>query len=105
MGIMMSDSDDMERNRNYPREVISIKTEIMIDGIWHDCELDDISPAGAMLRIERAISLGMVVILKFGEFGPFNATVVRCDGYEVGVKFNHDPLEMTPVLIKLALNG
>ena len=101
----MSDFDDIEPDRDYFREAIRAKTKIMIDELWHDCEIVDISPTGAKLRIDRKTSRGMAVFIKIGEFGPFSATVARCMGNEVGVKFDRDPQEMTRVLIKLSSNG
>jgi PilZ domain len=101
----MSEFDEIEYDRDYPRESIRVKSKIMIDEQWHDCAIVNISPTGAKLHIERDLSRGMAVFIKIGEFGQFSATVAWCQGDEIGVKFDHDPLEMTRVLIELASRG
>jgi hypothetical protein len=101
----MSEFDDIEHDRVYPRETLRTEAEIMIDGQWHDCAIVNISPAGAKLHIARDISRGKAVFIKIGEFGQFSATVAWCHGDEIGVKFDHDPSEMTRVLIDMESQG
>ena len=98
----MAEFDEVEYQRDYPRETICSKVEIMIDGHWHDCVISNISPSGAKMYIGRKVNRGAGAIIKLGEFGQFNATVAWCYGDEIGVKFDHDPTEMTRVLIGLA---
>lgn len=101
----MADFDEVEHDRDYPREILHTKAEIKIDGHWHECVLVNISSTGAKLNIDRKTSRGMAVFVRIGEFGPFSATVAWSQGDEVGVKFDHDPLEMTRVLMELEKRG
>jgi hypothetical protein len=97
----MSEFDDIEYQRDSPREAICSKAEIMIGERWHDCVIANISPSGARLYVDQKPSRGMAVFIKLSELGQFSATVAWCRGDEVGVKFDHDPSEMTRVLIQL----
>lgn len=101
----MSDFDETEYERDYPRETLRTRAEIMIDEQWHDCVIINISASGAKLNIGLEVSRGKAALIKIGEFGPFNATVAWCRGDEIGVKFDHDPSEMTKVLIELESRG
>ena len=97
----MAEFDDVPYERDYPREIVSAKAEIKIDGHWRDCVISNISPSGAKLYVGEELVRGTDVRLLFGEYGEFDATVAWCHGDEIGVKFDHDPLEMTSVLIGL----
>ena len=101
----MSDFDEAGYDRDSPREIIRVRAEIMIDERWHDCVITNISPSGARLHLIEKSSRGTAVFLKIGELGKFSATVAWCNGDEMGVKFDHDPSEMTRVLIELELHG
>jgi hypothetical protein len=101
----MADFDEVEHDREYPREILHTDAEIKIDGHWHDCQIVNISSTGVKLNSAQKTSRGMDVSVKIGEFGPFNATVAWSLGKEAGVKFDHDPSEMTLVLIELEKLG
>lgn len=98
----MAEFDEVGYERDYPRETISAEAEILIDEQWRDCVISNISPSGAKLYVGMEVSRGKAVGIRIGEFGQFDATVAWCRGDEIGVKFAHDPLEMTSVLIGLA---
>jgi hypothetical protein len=101
----MADFDEVEHDREYPREILHTDAEIKIDGHWHDCEIVNISSTGVKLNINQKTSRGMDVSVKIGEFGPFSATVAWSKGNDAGVKFDHDPSEMTLVLMELEKLG
>jgi hypothetical protein len=101
----MSDFDDIEYDRDYPREAIRVESKIMIDEQWHDCVIVNISPSGAKVNIDLEVSRGTAAIIQIGESGQFNATVAWCCDDQIGVKFDHDPSEMTRVLIELESHG
>lgn len=101
----MAEFDEIKYERDYSRETINAKMEIMIDEQWHDCVIINISPSGAKLYVGMKVNRGKDALIQIGEFGQFNATVAWCHDDEIGVKFNHDPLEMTRVLIGLASCG
>jgi len=101
----MSGFDDIEQDRVYPRETLHISAKIMVDAQWHDCALVNISPTGARLRVSLQAERGEDAVIKLGDYGKFNATVAWCHDGEVGVKFDHDPAEMTRVLIEMELHS
>ena len=97
----MDEFKDEGYERDYPRENISVEVEIGVDGIWYESMIVNISPSGAKLSLGLNLDRGKDVVIQLGEFGEFNATVAWSNGEAVGVKFDHDPLEMTRVLIGL----
>jgi hypothetical protein len=101
----MSESDGMECQRKASREIIHTKAEIMIDGVWHNCRVLNISTEGAKLRIDQHIDVGMLELLKIGKFGQFRTTFVWRQRDEIGVKFSHDASEMAGVIMGLAFCG
>jgi len=101
----MSDFDEIEYERDYPRETLRTKAKIMIDEQWHDCVIINISPSGAKLNISLEVSRGKAALIRIGELGQFNATVAWCHDDEIGVKFDHDPSEMTRVLMEMESHG
>jgi hypothetical protein len=105
LGVAMADFDKEEHNREYPREILHTDAEIKIDGHWHDCKIINISSTGVKLNLAQKTSRVMDVFVKVGEFGPFHATVVWSKNGEAGVKFDHDPSEMTLVLMELEKLG
>jgi hypothetical protein len=101
----MSEFDDTEYDRDYPREAILVESKIMIDEQWHDCVIVNISPSGAKVNIALEVSRGKDVLILIGKSGQFNATVAWCRDDQIGVKFDHDPAEMTRVLMELESHG
>ena len=100
----MSDLEDKDYAREFTREPIRVKAEIMIDGGWQDCVITNISPFGARLYAGLKANLGTAVSIKIGESGKLSATVIWIQGDEIGVKFDDDQSEMARVLIELALH-
>jgi len=100
----MAEFDGKAEQRDYPREIIDVPTEIMIEGQWHQCLIVNISASGAKLYIGHKITKNMVVTLKIGKFEQFDAAVVWFQGDEVGVRFRHVPLEIVRLLADLPSN-
>ena len=98
----MSEFDSKEQKRSFPREVIRVRAGIRVAGHWLDCAIVNISPKGARLQVDGQISRGMEVLVKIGDFGTYKANVAWRQGNEVGVAFNHDPAEMTGLMMGLA---
>jgi hypothetical protein len=98
----MAEADKNVDHRDYPREIVSAPTEILIEDQWHQCLIVNISASGAKLYIGWKLTRNMPVSLKIGEFGLFKASVVWFQGDEVGVKFDLVPLEMERLLPGLA---
>ena len=101
----MAEFDEVGYERDFPREKLRAKAEIMVDEESYHCVVDDISASGARLKIELEVGRGKDVLVSMCAFGPFNATVAWCNGGAIGVKFDHDPEEMTKVLIVLESQG
>jgi hypothetical protein len=101
----MSESVEMECQRNVSRETVHTKAEIMIDGNWHNCAILNISTGGAKLRIDRRVDVGILERLKIGRFGQFRTIFVWRQRDEVGVGFVHDPSEIAVAIMELASYG
>jgi len=101
----MDDFNEEEYERDFPREILHTRAEVMIDEHWHVCGVEDISASGAKLNIELDVSRGMDIFVNIGALGPFNATVAWCSGGAMGIKFAHDPEEMSNVLLELEKQG
>jgi hypothetical protein len=101
----MSESDRIECQRNVSREIVHTKAEIMIDGDWHNCAILNISTGGAKLRIDQHIDVGILGLLKIGNFGQFRTIFVWRQRDEIGVEFAHDASEMAAVIMGLASYG
>ena len=99
----MAETDKAGYEREYPRETVRTKAEIMIDRQWHDCLITNISKAGARLYKKLNVSRGMDVLIRIGEAGQFNAKVAWCMGDEFGMKFDHNPIVMTRVMAGMGL--
>jgi hypothetical protein len=103
-GLMMAEFDETEYERDYPREILGAEVKILIDEYWHDCVLINISASGAKIYVGKKIARGMPVSIKIGS-GDLNATVAWCRGDEAGVKFDHDPSEVTRLILELESRG
>ncbi|MBI4679092.1 MAG: PilZ domain-containing protein [Elusimicrobia bacterium] len=107
-----------ERRRHF-RKTVSVEAKLAVeakpfvearlqpeaDPRWHRCRILNISPGGAKVAIDLALSRGDPVRLDIPRFGRFGGEVVwRSDG-EAGLRFTHDPAEMTEVVMGLAVYG
>jgi len=101
----MDDFNEEEYERDFPREILHSRAEVMLDENWYVGEVEDISASGARLKIELDVSRGMDIFVNIGSLGPFNATVAWCNGGTMGIKFAHDPEEMSNVLLELEKQG
>lgn len=97
----MDDFKDEGYERDYPREKIKIAVKVEVDGQWFDGLIVNISPSGAMVKVEVILARGKDVVIDLGELGQFHATVAWCEGGAIGVRFNHDPSEITRVMIAM----
>lgn len=101
----MAGYEGMEYERDYPRENMRAKAQLSVDGEWHDGMIVNISSSGVKLNLGLRVVRGKDVVVKLGDFGDFNATVAWSQGGEIGLRFNHDPEEMTTVIIGMASYG
>jgi hypothetical protein len=101
----MADFDERGYERDHSREPVRTKAKIMIEKLWHECVITNISPAGARLYAQFNVSQGRAVRLQIGEHGQLDANVIWCLGDEIGLEFNDVPAEMAGVLIGLAALG
>lgn len=92
----------MDSNRIYPREAVRTKTRLLIDGQWHDCVATNISAVGVRLYLRMSVAIDKAVRIQIDELGPYDATVVWCEGDETGLRFDHDPDEIAGLMIALA---
>lgn len=102
----MFEFEKMKYLRNDLRATIHTTAEIMIDGIWHNCRIINISTGGAKLQMDLHLGCGIAASLQIGKFGQFNSTVVWRHKEEVGVRFAHDDAsEVAGVIMGLASYG
>ena len=92
----------MDNNRNFPREAVRTKSRLLVDEQWHDCVVTNISAVGVRLYLRRSVELDKAVRLQIDELGPYDATVVWCEGDETGLRFDHDPGEIASLMTVLA---
>lgn len=92
----------MENKRSHPREPARTKVRLNVDDQWHDCVITNISSSGVRLYLRKNIAAGKSVRIQIGDLGQFDATVVWCEGDETGLHFDHDPTEISRVLVALA---
>jgi hypothetical protein len=99
-------SDDYQPDkRQHKRKEALADARIEINGSWHDCRIINISEGGAKISIECQSHQGDAVQLHIGSFGNFRCVVAWCAKQELGVRFNHDPMEMGNLVMGLALYG
>jgi len=91
-----------DNNRNYPREAVRTKSRLEVDGQWHDCVITNISAVGARLYLRMSVGLDKKVRIQIDELGPYDATVMWCEGDETGLRFEHDPDEIASLMTVLA---
>ena len=91
----------MEDKRNQPREPVRVKARLMVDDQWHDCVITNISSVGGRLYLRMRVAIGKAVRIEIAELGPYDATVVWCDGDETGLQLEHDPAEIASILSAL----
>ena len=94
----MYESDGITYERKASRETILAKTEIRIDGHWHNCRIINISTGGAKLRFDQHTDIGLTEFLKIGTHGHFKTTVVWRHRDEIGVDFACDDSQMAEVI-------
>lgn len=101
----MAGFEESEYERDYPRESLRAQARLSIDGEWHDCMIVNISSSGVKLTLGLRVVRGKDVVVRLGDFGDFKATVAWSQGGEIGLRFSHDPEEMTGVIIGMASYG
>lgn len=92
----------MDNIRNFPREPIRTKAKLKVEGQWHDCVITNISAVGVRLYLRMSVAADQAVHIQIDELGPYDATVVWCEGDETGLRFDHDPEEIASLMIVLA---
>jgi len=74
-------------NRKYERILVALEGAIFAAGITQECQILDLSPGGARLRLTTPVALKEELYLYIKGFGRFPAQVVRSDDTEIGVRF------------------
>ncbi|HEY0666403.1 MAG TPA: PilZ domain-containing protein [Gallionella sp.] len=92
----------MDNQRIYPREPVRTKSKLKVDDQWHDCVVTNISAVGVRLYMRMSVAIGKAVRIQIDELGPYDATVVWCEGDETGLRFDHDPEEIAGLMVALA---
>ncbi|MCG8359019.1 MAG: PilZ domain-containing protein [Kiloniellales bacterium] len=83
----MLDSACLSDLRRHKRVKTARTARIGVDNNWQNCVILDISGGGALLTVEAPFAAGTPVMLCDGDWGIFAATVTRCDGGTLAVRF------------------
>jgi hypothetical protein len=91
----------MDNKRNHTREPVRAKARLLVDDQWHDCVITNISSEGGRLYLRMSVAIGKAVRIEIDELGPYDATVVWCEGNETGLQLEHDPAEIASIMTAL----
>jgi len=92
----------MDNKRYYPREPLRAKAKLLVGDFWHDCLITNISAVGVRLYLRMNVAVGKEVRIQIEELGPYDGTVVWCEGDETGLRFEHDPDEIASLMKALS---
>ncbi len=75
--------------RRFRRVRVDLPGKLFVPGNGQEgeCKIVDLSPGGAQVECELVLEADIPVVLYVNGFGRFEGTVVRRDGYGVGVRF------------------
>lgn len=85
-------------NRKYERVLVALEGAIYAAGVAQECQILDLSPGGALLRLGTPLSSQEELYLYIKGFGRFRARVVRSSGNEVALQFTVDNESMLGLL-------
>ncbi len=90
--------------RRYRRVDLNIAGKLFLPDAQSEmpCHIFDLSPGGARIGAETALTAGLTVILYVGEFGRFEGTVVRLWGGDFGVQFTCSALKRERISASIA---
>jgi len=88
----------MDNKRNQTREPLRSRAMLFVDEQWHDCIITNSTPVGVRLYLRMKLAQGQAVRIVIGELGPYDASVVWCEGDETGLQLDHDPEEIAVIL-------
>lgn len=91
--------------RRYRRVDLNIEGKLFLPDAQSEmpCHIFDLSPGGARIGAEMALTAGITVILYVGEFGRFEGTVVRLWGGDFGVQFTCSALKRERIAERLTV--
>ncbi len=76
--------------RRFKRVRVDLPGKLFVpaNGLESACKIIDLSPGGAQVECEQDPEQDEQIVLYIANFGRFEGTVVRRDGYGFGVRFN-----------------
>jgi hypothetical protein len=91
--------------RRYRRVDLNIEGKLFLPHAQSEmpCHIFDLSPGGARIGADTALTAGITVILYVGEFGRFEGTVVRLWGGDFGVQFTCSTLKRERIAERLTV--
>ncbi len=91
--------------RRFRRVRVDLPGRLFIPADSHEarCTVTDLSPGGAAIACETVPEAGTAVVLYVDNFGRFEGTVVRRDGYGFGVAFVCTPSKRERIAEQLIL--
>jgi hypothetical protein len=79
---------DPKRRRRLPRASVAACARLRIGSLTYPADLQDISPAGALIHTRRPLNIGGPALLTLPDFKPIPSQVRWADGTKVGLLFN-----------------
>ena len=79
---------DPKRRRRLPRASVAACARLRIGALHYPANLQDISPAGALVHVQKPVSASGPVLLTLPDFPPIPSQVRWVDGTRLGLLFN-----------------
>lgn len=91
--------------RRYRRVRVNLPGKLFIPETGQEtpCMIVDLSPGGAQIDCDQTLEKGSKIVLYIDNFGRFEGTVVRADGYGFGVHFSSTALKRERTAEQLTL--
>lgn len=96
----------MYENRQHERQSTALSGAIRADGsdaAPKNCEIVDLSPGGARIKIYTCLEKGAVVFLQIEEMGEYEVGIAWFRRPMAGLNFNVAPEIMTEVVMAIAM--
>lgn len=102
---MTDATQDGANRRRHERKKARYNAALIVDGDRHDCLIEDISPGGAKLVLDRYTPSGVDAVLSLGKLGDYPVTVAWARGGATGVQFLIDSDEAQRLVMAIAFHG
>lgn len=98
----------MQQPRAHERSKVALAGYLILDEDADEeigCEIADLSPGGAKVKVGMRFKIGTAMQLKIGTLGPYPVTVRWQRLSDVGLRFELDEETMAEVIMAVATYG